>query len=163
MNFEGNFLMDQGIAIEHWDTYDKVPRPAFNCGSEPWHEAINEWFRTGIAVSFQRGNFHWGYFRDGLLAGFSALGFTKWTGVGELIIFPMLAVSIDQQGQGLGRFIVEHLISEARDRALLDIAGLAVNVNNAAARKLYERFGFQAFGNPGGPNSDQQRMLLRLT
>lgn len=54
--------MDHGIAIEHWDTYDKVPRSEFNCGSEPWHEAINEWFRTGIAVSFQRRNLHWGYF-----------------------------------------------------------------------------------------------------
>ena len=78
------------------------------------------------------------------------------------MIIPVLAVALEQQGQGVGRFIVEHLISEARDRATPDIVGLAVNVNNDAAKKLYESFGFQAFGKPGGPNHDQQRMLLRL-
>lgn len=57
----------------------------------------------------------------------------------------LLAIDPTYQGQGLGGWLLWHLLQEAR-RQQLRHATLEVRVSNAIAQKLYSRFGFQALG-----------------
>lgn len=57
----------------------------------------------------------------------------------------LLAVDPEVQRQGLGQAVLWGLLALARDRGLAR-ATLEVRVSNLAARKLYDRFGFQTAG-----------------
>jgi len=50
------------------------------------------------------------------------------------------------RGENVGHALDEAALTEARSRAGVRIVQLTVTEGNAAARRLYERFGFVAFG-----------------
>jgi ribosomal-protein-alanine N-acetyltransferase len=66
-----------------------------------------------------------------------------------------IAVAPGQQGSGLGGVLLEALIGEAVRRGCAELL-LEVRVDNAPARRLYERFGFEqisvrrGYYQPGG-------------
>ena len=59
------------------------------------------------------------------------------------------AVAGCARGQGVGRILLEHLLTALRDAAAVDV-WLDVRASNVAARALYERFGFQEVGRRRG-------------
>lgn len=75
-------------------------------------------------------------------------------GAGELVAYAVvwfivdeihignIAVAPEQQGRGLGRRLLEHVLSEGRARDMV-FATLEVRPSNRAALALYERFGFR--------------------
>jgi GNAT superfamily N-acetyltransferase len=71
----------------------------------------------------------------------------------------------DHRGHGLGRHLVEAVISWARARGLRQVA-LWVTASNAGAITLYEHCGFRATGEsqplPSDPTVLEQRMVLDL-
>jgi ribosomal-protein-alanine N-acetyltransferase len=56
-----------------------------------------------------------------------------------------IAIATDHRRQGLGFFLLEHLLDFARQRGVRK-AYLEVRISNTAALKLYERAGFKAQG-----------------
>jgi ribosomal-protein-alanine N-acetyltransferase len=74
-----------------------------------------------------------------------------------------IAVAPAQQGSGLGGVLLEALIAEASRRGCAEVL-LEVRVDNMAARRLYERFGFEqisvrrGYYQPGGVDG----LVLRL-
>lgn len=100
----------------------------------PWTEQI-------VRDSFRHGNDCWGVLNpaDELLAyAFFSMA------VGEAHV---LNICVDpvQQGQGLGRYLMQHLITEARE-ALCTVVLLEVRRSNQVARRLYESLGFATLG-----------------
>lgn len=57
----------------------------------------------------------------------------------------LLAIAPTHQRQGLGRWLLWHLLREAHQEQLRH-ATLEVRLGNAIAQKLYHQFGFQALG-----------------
>lgn len=53
-----------------------------------------------------------------------------------------IAVSPDRQGQGVGAFLLRHILSQGRRRGFT-LATLEVRPSNVPALRLYERFGFR--------------------
>ena len=87
-----------------------------------------------------------GALRDGALVGAAGVEFEsrekarhKATLFGMFVLPPF-------RGGGLGRALVEAALAAARARAGVRIIQLTVTEGNNAARHLYERFGFVAFG-----------------
>ena len=73
-----------------------------------------------------------------------------------------LAVASDQQGRGVGTALLMALMEDARRRALGTV-GLEVRVGNAAAQRLYSRFGFAPVGLRRGyyqPSGDDALVML---
>jgi ribosomal-protein-alanine N-acetyltransferase len=74
-----------------------------------------------------------------------------------------LAVAPAQQGEGLGRRLLDSLLAEAEARRVRDVL-LEVRADNAAAQALYARAGFEQIGvrrgyyRPGGTDA----LVLRL-
>jgi ribosomal-protein-alanine N-acetyltransferase len=74
-----------------------------------------------------------------------------------------LAVAAPAQGRGLGRLLLDALIAEARARDAAEVL-LEVRAENAPARALYERAGFEriavrrGYYRPGGTDA----LVLRL-
>ena len=96
-----------------------------------------------------------GIFRDCLKVGYSAwivegpageiLGYALMSmAVGEAHILN-LCVEPAHHSQGLGRFLLDHLLQLARS-ANMTLMLLEVRRSNTAARRLYERAGFRTFG-----------------
>ena len=56
-----------------------------------------------------------------------------------------LAIDPPQRGQGLGRYLLEHLLQRARSGGA-EMALLEVRPSNAGARALYEKLGFNEIG-----------------
>jgi ribosomal-protein-alanine N-acetyltransferase len=75
-----------------------------------------------------------------------------------------VAVRADRQGAGLGRALVEDLLAEARRRACSRVM-LEVREGSSAARRLYDRLGFEQVAvrrGYYGPGQDAVVMRLRL-
>jgi ribosomal-protein-alanine N-acetyltransferase len=76
-----------------------------------------------------------------------------------------IAVRRDLQGRGLGARMLTALIEEARRRGE-PMVGLEVRADNASARRLYERFGFEQIGVRKGyyqpSNTDAVLMVLNF-
>lgn len=53
-----------------------------------------------------------------------------------------VSVSINHQGKGIGRKLIEAMIQHAKEKGF-DKVGLLVNLENPSAKKLYERIGFK--------------------
>ena len=96
-----------------------------------------------------------GIFRDCLKVGYSAwvlqstagdiLGYALMSmAVGEAHILN-LCIDPESQRQGLGRFLLDHLLRIARS-ANMALVLLEVRRSNAPARRLYEGAGFSTFG-----------------
>ncbi|MNG16757.1 N-acyltransferase YncA [compost metagenome] len=79
-----------------------------------------------------------------------------------------LYVALEHRGEGLGRRLLEQLISKAKQCDGLEQINLTVISNNAAAKKLYEAAGFVCYGTE--PNAcklgdqywDDDLMVLKL-
>jgi ribosomal-protein-alanine N-acetyltransferase len=56
-----------------------------------------------------------------------------------------LAVHPEERGKGVGRFLLNHMVEEAASREV-ETAWLEVRVSNAAANRLYRKFGFEKAG-----------------
>lgn len=73
------------------------------------------------------------------------------------------------RGQGVGRALLKILLERARKAPGLEQITLSVTVSQAAAKKLYESFGFEVFGREpnsvraAGETLDEEHMVLRLT
>lgn len=77
---------------------------------------------------------------DASLAGYCVMGV-----VHEDLHIQNIAVALDHQRQGLGRFLLMEAIERAR-RAGAGKACLEVRVSNRAAQRLYESLGFKQVG-----------------
>lgn len=97
---------------------------------------------------------------DGIFRDCLKVGYSSWMVVGpqgEVLSYALmsmaageahilnLCVEPDYQGQGLGRFMLEHLLCIARNAGMTLIL-LEVRRSNARARRLYEGAGFSTFG-----------------
>ena len=56
-----------------------------------------------------------------------------------------IAIAVEQQGQGLGRQLLEYLMRRSSQRGCVECF-LELRASNAAAYALYERFGFNEIG-----------------
>ena len=96
-----------------------------------------------------------GIFRDCLKVGYSA--WVVRDANGEILAYALMSMAVGEahilnlcvepanHGQGLGRFLLDHLMHIARS-ANMTLVLLEVRRSNAAARRLYERAGFSTFG-----------------
>lgn len=82
--------------------------------------------------------------RDGEVIGYAV----AYIAAGEAEI-ANLAVAGLARGQGVGRILLEHLLTTLRDAGAVDV-WLDVRASNVAARALYGRFGFQEVGRRRG-------------
>lgn len=71
----------------------------------------------------------------------------------------ILGIDPDYRGQGLGQWLLAHLLTHACDRSLTH-ATLEVRPSNAAARSLYEKFGFQIAGERRRYYTDGENALI---
>jgi ribosomal-protein-alanine N-acetyltransferase len=95
-----------------------------------------------------------GNFRDSLFSGYQCIG--CWTG-GELIGYAILMTALEEahllnlavasvwQRRGVGAQFLQHLVDSARKQRM-EMLYLEVRPSNAAARRMYERFGFRQLG-----------------
>jgi ribosomal protein S18 acetylase RimI-like enzyme len=109
-----------------------------------------------------------GAFEDGRLIGIATL--IRETGVKESHKGRIYAVYVTpgQRGQGVGHALIARLLElAARDPSLEQVL-LGVSESQAAARQLYQSFGFQTFGTEpramkiGSTYVDAHHMILRL-
>ncbi len=96
-----------------------------------------------------------GIFRDCLKVGYSA--WVVQSSSDEILAYALMSMAVgeahilnlcvepDHQQQGLGRFLLEHLLTIARS-ANMTLLLLEVRRSNAPARRLYEGAGFSTFG-----------------
>ena len=94
---------------------------SFDCGDEPWAITINEWIKSGDAVTNmrKRGTKIWLYYVNYALVGYGSLGVTNWPILfpeepkKPVLILPNLGVQKQEKRKGYGTFICKHLIGEA--------------------------------------------------
>jgi ribosomal-protein-alanine N-acetyltransferase len=94
----------------------------------------------------------------------SVVGYTcRWRVTDEVHLLNV-AVHPDRRGSGLGRFLVESVITESRTTGARTMF-LEVRAGNVVARRLYRRLGFRDLGvrrGYYGPGQDAIVMELRL-
>jgi ribosomal-protein-alanine N-acetyltransferase len=71
----------------------------------------------------------------------------------------VLGIDPPYQGQGLGRWLLLHLLASARDRGL-QYGTLEVRASNQAAIALYEKFGFRTAGRRRRYYADDEDALI---
>jgi len=99
------------------------------------------WSRASYAAECERlGKQIWGVMTGEQLVGFGIL----WVILDEAHVV-MLAVHPDYRRQGIGKMIVEHLLTIAQAKQCPWVV-LEVRVSNQAARHLYEKLGFTPLG-----------------
>lgn len=119
----------------------------------PWTEQI-------VRDSLRHGTVCWGVLNaaDELLAyAFFSMA------VGEAHVLN-ICVDPRQQGQGIGRYLMQHLLTLAREE-LCTVVLLEVRRSNSAARRLYESLGFTTLGirkgyYPAAENSREDALVL---
>ncbi len=79
------------------------------------------------------------------LEGSEIVGYAGLSRSGDEAWVQNLAVRRDHQRRGIGRALLEELIAEA-ERHGIGIILLEVAVDNTAAQRLYEAYGFQTVG-----------------
>ena len=96
-----------------------------------------------------------GIFRDCLKVGYSAWVVSNT--IGDVLAYAFMSMAVGEahilnlcvepahHGQGLGRFLLDHLMQLARS-ANMTLMLLEVRRSNTAARRLYERASFRTFG-----------------
>lgn len=159
------------------------------CGDEPWAQAATEWIKSSEVLDSidKHGTKVWIYRNseeDDAIVGFSSLaatGWQKWPPPdgkrSRLLYVPQLG--LEQKFRGYppdpewrySNQILEHLIGEAKLLAKqiqqekppskhVDLLTLKVHRENAAARKVYERYGFELL--PGFEDNEHFVMSHRL-
>lgn len=84
-----------------------------------------------------------------------------WMFFGEEAHILTIAVQPEFRGQGIGRWLLLHLIDEARQAGCAGIA-LEVRPSNQAALKLYEKLGFALIGRRKRYYPDKEDALVLL-
>ena len=105
--------------------------------SNPWHETTFQGEIQNAPISFpvvaERTS-------DGRIMGYIICWKIK-----DDVQINNIAVHPDFRGRGLGEALLKHVLSRVRDEGAVFVS-LEVRVTNAAARRLYERLGFEVFG-----------------
>ncbi|GAA2021443.1 ribosomal protein S18-alanine N-acetyltransferase [Terrabacter terrae] len=97
---------------------------------------------------------------DGTIAGYAGLDVA-----GDVADVMTIAVAPAHQGRGLGRLLLAELVRRATERAV-DAVLLEVRADNDAARRLYDRAGFEVISvrrryyQPGDVDALVMRLLL---
>lgn len=156
-------------ALRWWDVAELMPieRELF-----PYNVWPAEAFWAELALGHRR-TFLVAQADDGTLVGYAGLSCPPDARGGDAEVMTV-AVAPVAQGRGLGRQLVEALLGEAGRRGAGRVM-LEVRSDNAAARALYQRLGFEQVGErpayysggPGGPGGagaavDALVMRLRL-
>jgi ribosomal protein S18 acetylase RimI-like enzyme len=135
---------------------------SFDCGDEPWAITINEWIKSGDAVTNmrKRGTKIWLYYVNYALVGYGSLGVTNWPILfpeepkKPVLILPNLGVQKQEKRKGYGTFICKHLIGEAqtlyrervaKGKPIAPLLGLLVDPRNGDAKSLYKSVGFSEY------------------
>jgi ribosomal-protein-alanine N-acetyltransferase len=97
---------------------------------------------------------------EGIFSDCLKVGYSSWTvqnPIGDILAYSVMSMAVGEahilnlcvdpvhHGQGLGRFLLQHLLHVARS-ANLTVLLLEVRRSNAAARRLYQSAGFRTFG-----------------
>ena len=107
---------------------------------------------------------------DGRVRMVGTAGFGRYPGLKELHKARVWGVYVAEafRGQGIGRMLMNELLSRARLAVGIEQAILTVALTQTAAKRLYESLGFESFGREPralriGDNSvDEEYMILRL-
>ncbi len=73
-----------------------------------------------------------------------------------------VSVSPNHQGKGIGRKLIEAMILQAKEKGFEKV-GLLVDVENPAAKKLYERIGFQVVGTKSLMGGKYEHLVFSTT
>lgn len=108
-----------------------------------------------------------GAFDGGRLVGIAGLRREKLEQIAHRGTVWGVAVDPQRRKEGIGRKVMQRLVTHARDEGLLQIQ-LAVATENPAAQALYRSLGFRSFGiepramRVGDRFYDEEHMVLRL-
>ncbi len=150
----------------------------FHCGDAPYQVELTEWITGTECLNDMRdrNTQAWLFYAEsGGLVGFGSLGTTEWclpnpnSPKKQICIVPMFALDSAFHGKPEGcnkvdRYswsVLSFLVSRARQSGL-ELLGLFVHKDNAAAKSLYDFGGFKPLS--GKPNKwGNSRMVLDLT
>ena len=119
-----------------------------------------------LAARSDQGSF--GAFEQSNLVGLVALGRERMTKLAHKGLIWGMYVKPECRGKGVARALLAEALSLARSVSELRQVNLSVNASNTGAIRLYESFGFKAFGcEPGallinGELHEEVHMYLRL-
>jgi GNAT superfamily N-acetyltransferase len=116
------------------------------CHGPAYEDALEqsvEWHAERLA---KPGDFWFGAFDGDRLAGTVALRTQEGRRLRHSASLNSLMVDERQQGRGIGRALVAHLIEYARSLGYIRQVTLALTDGNASAERLYEAFGFKLYG-----------------
>jgi len=120
-----------------------------------------------LAVKPDRGPF--GAFQGQEIVGLVALGRENMENLAHKALVWGMYVKPEHRGKGIAKALLQEALSLARSVPEVLQVNLSVNAGNVSAIRLYESFGFKAFGcEPGalrinGELHDELHMFLRLT
>ena len=72
-----------------------------------------------------------------------------------------IAVSLDYQGKGLSKFLMEHFMALCKEKQVRTIF-LEVNTNNTKAINLYTKFGFVEYSRRKNYYGENDAILMKL-
>lgn len=72
-----------------------------------------------------------------------------------------VSVSMNHQGKGIGRKLIEAMIIHAKEKGF-DKIGLLVDVENPSAKKLYERIGFKVVKTKNLMGGQYEHLVLEI-
>lgn len=101
---------------------------------------LTPWTRLMFELSLQREDTLLGVYIEQRLSGYAML-----QKIADEWHLHNIAVNPALQGQGIGRYLLEAIIQQAREQQLSVIL-LEVRESNASARRLYENSGFKTDG-----------------
>ncbi len=176
---------EYGLYADYFTPADQPFLAGLQCGDESWSMAATEWITSSeVLDSIENHQTKVWIYRnseaDDSVVGFSSLaatGWQKWPTPWQtlrLLYIPQLG--LDKKYRGFSpdpnwRYanqIMEHLIGQARELALqimrskppikhVDLLTLKVHRQNVAAKKLYDRFGFELLD---GFEDDEHLMMF---
>ena len=135
------------------ESYQQVRRHALTevpqfVGLLAEHEALCELteLKTRIAGHEAEGVFRFGCFLDGQCAGVAAVSRKSNPKYSHKVFFWGLYILPEFRGQSIGRGLMGHRITFARELPGVRFATLQVTTTNKPARALHRRFGFVSCG-----------------
>jgi RimJ/RimL family protein N-acetyltransferase len=104
------------------------------------------WWAARLAPDAPAGEVLFGAFGDETLAGVAGLSFERREKAQHKALLFGMHVAADFRGRGMGRELVEAVVTHARGLPQLRVVQLTVSQGNHAAEALYTRCGFAPFG-----------------
>jgi ribosomal protein S18 acetylase RimI-like enzyme len=120
-----------------------------------------------LAIKPDRGPF--GAFQGEEMVGLVALGRENMKNLAHKALIWGMYVKPEHRGQGVAKALLQEALSLAKSVPGVLQVNLSVNAGNASAIRLYESFGFKAYGHEpsalriSGELHDELHMFLRLT